>query len=56
MVKIYTNLPEVELLVNGKSAGRQAVENCHAVFNVVLPEGNSILTAKGIYEGKPWKT
>ena len=52
MVKIYTNLPEVELFVNGKSAGRQAVENCHAVFNVVLPEGNSILTAKGIYEGK----
>lgn len=52
MVKIYTNLPEVELLVNGKSAGRQAVDNCHAVFNVVLPEGNSILTAKGIYEGK----
>lgn len=52
MVKIYTNLPEVELLVNGKSAGRQTVDNCHAVFNVVLPEGNSILTAKGIYEGK----
>lgn len=52
MMKIYTNLPEVELLVNGKSAGRQTVDNCHAVFNVVLPEGNSILTAKGIYEGK----
>ena len=50
-VKVYTNLPEVELLVNGKSAGRQKVENCHAVFRVALPEGTSLLRARGTGRG-----
>lgn len=52
-IKLYSNLPEVELLVNGESAGKQAIDNCHAVFNVVLPVGTSVLTAQGVYGNKP---
>lgn len=52
-IKLYSNLPEVELLVNGESAGKQATDNCHAVFNVVLPVGTSVLTAQGVYGNKP---
>lgn len=52
-IKLYSNLPEVELFVNGESAGKQATDNCHAVFNVVLPVGTSVLTAQGVYGNKP---
>lgn len=52
-IKFYSNLPEVELFVNGESAGKQATDNCHAVFNVVLPVGTSVLTAQGVYGNKP---
>lgn len=51
-VKVYSNLPEVELFVGGRSVGRKTVDNCHAVFSVTLPEGESLLTAKGMYGGK----
>lgn len=52
-IKLYSNLPEVELFVNGESAGKQATDNCHTVFNVVLPVGISVLTAQGVYGNKP---
>lgn len=52
-IKLYSNLPEVELFVNGESAEKQATDNCHAVFNVVLPVGTSVLTAQGVYGNKP---
>lgn len=52
-IKLYSNLPEVELFVNGESVGKQATDNCHAVFNVVLPVGTSVLTAQGVYGNKP---
>lgn len=52
-IKLYSNLPEVELFVNGESAGKQATDNCHIVFNVVLPVGTSVLTAQGVYGNKP---
>ena len=51
-VKVYTNLPEVELFVNGESAGRQKADNCHAEFRVVLPEGTSLLMAQGSRDGR----
>ena len=51
-VKVYTNLPEVELFVNGKSVGRQKTDNCHAVFQVALPEGTSVLLAQGVRDGQ----
>ena len=40
----------MELFVNGKSCGKKNVENCLAVFDVVLPFGRSTLEAKGFGE------
>lgn len=37
-IKIYSNMPEVELFINGQSIGCQKIANCHTVFNVILPE------------------
>lgn len=51
-IKIYSNMPEVELFINGQSIGCQKIANCHTVFNVILPEGISILMAQGIKNGK----
>lgn len=51
-IKLYSNLPEVELFVNGQSAGCQKTANCHTVFNIVLPEGTSTLMAQGKKDGK----
>lgn len=51
-IKLYSNMPEVELFINGQSAGCQKIANCHTVFNVVLPEGISTLIAQGIINGK----
>ena len=49
-IKVYSNMPEVELFVNGKSCGKKNVENCIAVFDIVLPFGSSTLEAKGFNE------
>lgn len=45
-VKIYSNLPEVELLVNGTSAGAAVTSNYSATFMVQLPLGESSLVAR----------
>ncbi len=52
-VKVYSNLEEVELFVNGASAGKKTGEYC--VFkweNVSLKEGENRVTARGVREGK----
>ncbi len=51
-IKIYSNMLEVELFINGQSIGCQKIANCHTVFNVILPEGISVLMAQGIKNGK----
>lgn len=51
-IKFYSNMPEVELFINGQSIGCQKIANCHTVFNVILPEGISVLMAQGIKNGK----
>ena len=51
-IKIYSNMPEVELFINGQSIGCQKIANCHTVFNVILPEGISVLMAQGIKNGE----
>lgn len=51
-IKIYSNMPEVEFFINGQSIGCQKIANCHTVFNVILPEGISVLMAQGIKNGK----
>lgn len=46
-VKVYTNLPEVELFLNGQSLGKKQSENRTAIFNVPFKEGKQLLLAKG---------
>ena len=51
-IKVYTNLTEVELSVNGRSLGKQSVQNCFAVFEVPLAEGKNLLMARGVLDGQ----
>ncbi len=51
-VKVYTNLPEVELFVDGRSVGRKSVTNCHAVFDVPFLGSDPYLSATGTFNGK----
>lgn len=51
-VKVYTNLPEVELFVDGRSVGRKSVTNCHAVFDVPFQGSDPYLSATGTFNGK----
>lgn len=50
-VKIYTNLDEVELILNGTSCGKQRPSNYNTTFRVKLPKGTSSLIAKGYKNG-----
>lgn len=53
-VKIYTNLPEVELFADGRSLGRRQPENHTAIFEVPFREGGVSLRAAGVSsEGQP---
>lgn len=51
-VKVYTNLPEVELLLDGRSLGKKPVANCHAVFDVPFQTEYPYLKARGMYQGE----
>lgn len=44
-VKVYTNLPEVELFLNGKSLGMKRSRNCTAIFDVPFTAGKQLLRA-----------
>lgn len=46
-VKVYTNLPEVELFIDGRSLGRKKTMNCHALFEVPFQKGTHFLRAAG---------
>lgn len=50
-VKIYTNLPEVELFIDGMTLGRQKVENHTVTFQVPFSNKESLLLAEGDYQG-----
>lgn len=50
MVEVYSDAEEVELLVNGRSVGRQRTERCKALFDTVYEPGE--LTAINIRDGK----
>ncbi len=47
-VKVYSNLPQVELYIDDQSVGRKAIDNCHAEWTIDLREGKHKMTAKGI--------
>lgn len=49
-VKVYTNLPEVELFIDGKSIGTQKVRNCTATFRVPFQHKMHFISARGIYK------
>ena len=46
-VKIYTNLPSVELFMDGKSLGTQRAEDHIAIFQVPFQAGEPLLIARG---------
>jgi glycoside hydrolase family 2 protein len=52
-VKVYTNLPEVELFIDGKSMGKKLVENHHVVFEVPFEGKTPYLSARGYYQDTP---
>lgn len=45
-VKVYTNLPEVELFIDGKSLGKQKVKNYTAIFDVPFSQREHFISAK----------
>ena len=45
-IKVYTNLPEVELFIDGESLGRQRMENYTVVFNVPFSRKEHFISAK----------
>ncbi|ANW95877.1 hypothetical protein AXE80_06105 [Wenyingzhuangia fucanilytica] len=45
-VQVFSNQPEVELILNGKSLGTKKVEGAIAVFNVPFVNGSNQLIAK----------
>ena len=51
-VKVYSNLPEVELFMDGVSQGRKTIRNFNAVWDIAFTGGKKHFTAKGIYAGK----
>jgi beta-galactosidase len=51
MVEVYSDADEVELLVNGRSVGRQRTERCKALFDTIYEPGE--LTAINIRNEKP---
>ena len=51
-VKVYTNLPEVELFLDGVSLGKRTVENCNAVFEVPFSSANPYLSVCGESAGR----
>ena len=50
VVEVYSDADEVELLVNGRSVGKQKTERCKALFDTVYEPGE--LTAINIRDGK----
>lgn len=46
-IKVYTNLPEVELFINGKSAGVQNPDFYRAIFYVDLKAGDNYIQVAG---------
>lgn len=50
-VKVYSNLPEVELFIDGQSLGKQKTENCTATFRVPFRSRRPFLLAQADYRG-----
>lgn len=46
-VKVYTNLPEIALFIDGKCIGKQKSENCTATFEVPFSQKEHFVRATG---------
>lgn len=46
IVKVYSNLKQAELFVNGRSLGIKLMHNCNATWQVPFADGKSTLVAK----------
>ncbi|KAA6350822.1 Beta-galactosidase BoGH2A [termite gut metagenome] len=46
-IKVYTNLPEVELFINGASLGKKESKNCNVIFDVPFVSGDNLLRTVG---------
>lgn len=55
-VKVYTNLPEIELFMNGISLGKKNVNNFHAVWDVPFTVGKYYFSVKGLYNSETIET
>jgi beta-galactosidase len=54
-VDVYSNLPSVELTVNGRSLGKKAPDVVHrASWDVPFTQGDNLLEARGERNGKPY--
>lgn len=51
-VKVYSNLENVTLSVNGNTIGNRCMENFNAIWDVPLTKGKNRIEATGIYQGK----
>lgn len=55
-IKVYSNLCDVELFIDGKSLGVKPINNCNAVWNVAFTNGDHYIEARGIYQDKEERT
>lgn len=55
-LKIYSNLDEVELFMNGKSLGKKKTNGRKAIWDVPFSDGLHYFSAKGVYNGKTIET
>jgi beta-galactosidase len=54
-VDVYSNLPSVELFVNGRSLGAKTPDDVHrATWDVPFADGDNLLAARGTRDGKPF--
>lgn len=51
-VKVYSNLEQIELFIDGKSLGIKKTDNCNAVWQVPFTFGKHYIYAKGIYDSQ----
>lgn len=51
-IKVYSNLPEVELFLDGKSIGKKKVKNCTAIFYVSFFKKQHFIHINGVYNGQ----
>lgn len=51
-IKVYSNLNEVELFLNGHSLGKKKTENCVALFEVPFTPGEQFIRAAGTFQNQ----